>query len=392
MIGFDPSSEQSLVQETAARYLRERYGFSKRAEIMSSQHGYDRAIWSDFAEMGWLGLPFDEEFGGVGGSIFDVMLLMQCFGRALVVEPYLSTVVLGGMTIQASGSAAQKRKVLPPLIAGTAHLAFGFAEPKSGYDLFDVETRARRDGASWTISGRKAVVLGAECADLLLVSVRTSGERRDPAGLSLFLLDTSRTGLTLRGYQTIDGRRAAEVILDGVSADDEDLIGPQDQASAAIQRAALAGTVAVMGEAVGALAGALDSTTDYLNQREQFGRKLASFQALRHRVADMYVIKEEAMALTLRAARQAQTGQAAESVAMIAAAKAYIGEEGIKMAEDAVQLHGAIAITNEIIVGHYLKKLIAVDRLFGDVAHHLDIFTRSEDVFAANAAHGDGLT
>jgi len=373
MIELDMSPEQAILRQTVIRFLREKYDFSKRQKIIKSHNGCDETIWASFAEMGWLGIPFDEEWGGASGSRYDLVLLAESFGRALVVEPYLSTVVLGGLTIQQHGSDAQRRKVLPDLVAGRTQVAAACYEPKSSYDPFDVVTQVRQSGGRWIIDGQKAVVLGAPSADYFVVSARISGGRSDHEGLALFLLEKDRPGISLRGYRTIDGRGAAELTLTNVEATKDDLLGDEGSSGKAIAEAVEAGALFLASEAAGAMAAALEMTADYLNQREQYGHKLASYQALRHRVADMYVRKQEASALVIAAVRAADSG-ATEKGALVSAAKAYIGQEGRKLAEDAVQLHGAIAITDEYIVGHYLKKMIATDRMFGDVSHHLSMY------------------
>lgn len=399
MLKIDLTDEQIMLVEASSRYMTEEYGFRERTRVIASDDGYDREKWRAFARMGWLGLPFPEAYGGAGGTALDLLLLLQSFGRALVVEPYLSTVVLGGLTVLATGNEEQKQKLLPPLIAGDLQIAAGFGEPQSGYDIDDVLARAERRGEGYSLSGHKAVVLGAPSADYFIVSARTSGGQRDREGIALFLLQRSLPGISLRSYQTIDGRRAAEVRLDDVRVSGADLLGAPGKAASALAEAALMATVALLGEAMGCLEGAVAETAAYLNVREQFGQKLASFQALRHRVADMFVGKEEVKALCLLAAGSiatrngsgngpdngADNGSAVEAVS---AAKAYAGQVGRKVCEEAVQLHGAIAITDEYIVGHYLKRLIAIDRLFGDTDYHLERFLASRGSFEDAAMGG----
>jgi alkylation response protein AidB-like acyl-CoA dehydrogenase len=367
-------TERKMLQEIAERYLRDRYDFRERTRIVGSVNGYDSKRWRDFAQMGWLGLPFPEEYGGTGGTMSDVMVLMKAFGRSLVVEPFLSSVVLGGMTMLAAGTLEQKKQIIPQITSGSMQVAFGFAEPEAGYDSCDISTTAIRQGDRFCLNGRKAVVLGASSADLIIVSARSDGGRCDHQGISLFMVERSALGLALRGYQTIDGRRAAEVTLDDVLLDVDHVIGQIGFAGPVIEQTLMAGRLCTLGHAVGALAGSVERTIDYLTTREQFGRKLASYQALRHRVADMYVTVREAEALAELAAEAFMAGPNTDSAAIISGAKAYIAEEGRAVAENAVQLHGAIAITDEYIVGHYLKSIVAIDRLFGDVEFNLDVF------------------
>ena len=371
------SSEQEMLQESAGRYLRDRYSFAERTRIVASADGYDKLKWRDFAEMGWLGLPFPEEHGGSGATMFEVMLLMKEFGRSLVVEPFLSSVVLGGLTVLYAGDKEQKRKFLSQIAAGQTQVALGFAEPEAGYNAHTIRTAAKAEGEGFRLNGKKAVVFGAPSSDYMIVSARTSGEPSDMQGISLFIFQRSTPGVTLRSYQTIDGRRAAEVVLDDVRLGRDQLIGEAGSGGPVIDQVLMAGRVAVVGEAVGSLNGAIDRTIEYLNTREQFGKKLASFQALRHRVADMYVLTREADALAGVAAQAFISSESPGRFAAVSGAKAYVGEKGRWVAENAVQLHGAIAIADEYIVGHYLKRVVSIDRLFGDVEHNLEDFMKS---------------
>ncbi|MBL8381690.1 MAG: acyl-CoA dehydrogenase family protein [Burkholderiales bacterium] len=365
------SPEQRMLQDAAARYLEKAYGFQERQAIVAAGSDGDAGKWRDFAQMGWLGLPLPESDGGNGGSALDLFLLAQAFGKALAVEPYLSTVVLGAMTVAAAGNAAQRARILPGVIAGRTRLAFGCTEPESGYALLDVQTRARASGDGFVLTGDKSVVLGAASADHLLISARTAGARDSRLGISLFLVDRTAPGVTLRPYGTIDGRRAAEVKLQEVRVGRDALLGELHGAAARIEHAQALGIVTLLGEAVGCLEGALACTVEYHRNRHQFGKPLSSFQALRHRVADLYVAKEETRALCLLAAHAHAAGEPGAAQAL-AGAKAWVGQAGRHAAEEAVQLHGAIAITDEYVVGHYLKRIIAIDRLFGDTGTALD--------------------
>ena len=379
------SSEQEMLQDAAGRFLRERYDFRRRIAILDSADGFDRAVWRAFSDLGWLGLALPEEHGG-GGVMLDTALLMEAFGEALVIEPYVPTVVLGGQLIARCGDAAQRQRMLPAIVGGELLLALAHAEPQSGYQPYDVQTSAVGEGDTCRLGGRKAVVLGAPSANLLIVSARSSGNRQDRHGLSLFLVDPAAPGVRLEAYRTIDGARAAEVVLDGVIVTGKDRLGAEGAAADALDHALAAGALAVTSQAVGALEGAVMATAQYLNTREQFGQKLSAFQALRHRVADMYVAKEEARALSRLAAASFDAGDPAERDLSIAAAKAYAGESGRRVCEEAVQLHGAIGITDEIMVGHYLKKLIAVDRTFADSTACLDRFMAGSEALNVKAA------
>jgi alkylation response protein AidB-like acyl-CoA dehydrogenase len=374
MFKIELTPEQLMLQDTASRYMEAEYGFRERSRIVAS--GKDDATrWESYAEMGWLGLVFPEEFGGGAGDMVDLMVLMQAFGRSLAVEPYLASVVLGGLTVLSAGTAEQKERILPSLIAGKLKLAFAFAEPQSAYDPYNIQAKAERAGNGFVLSGDKAVVLGASSANYFVVAARTGGSRAERQGISLFLVDATSPGISLRDYQTLDGRRAAEVRFDRTQLGGDAVIGRRDDAAAELDQALLHGKLAVLGEAVGCLDGALSQTISHLNTREQFGKKLSTLQALRHRVAGMYMLVAEARALSFLAAQtfvRTTNGKRSESAA---AAKAYVGLNGQQVCREAVQLHGAIAIADEYIVGHYLKRLIVIDRLFGNIDHHIEKFT-----------------
>jgi alkylation response protein AidB-like acyl-CoA dehydrogenase len=379
------SPEQGMLQDAAARYMEKAYSFHERQRIVSAHTELEAGKWIDFARMGWLGLPIPESDGGAGGDALDVFLLMQAFGRALAVEPFLASAVLGGVCVASAGTVAQRARILPGLIAGETLLAFACAEPQGGYDLFDVVTQARRDDDGFVLSGHKSVVLGAACAHTVIVSARTHGLQHSKEGISLFLVDRSSPGVTLRPYATIDGRRAAEVHLEGVRVGADDLLGALHGAARHIEQARALGIIALLGEAVGCLDGAVACTIEYLKNREQFGQPLSRLQALRHRVADMYVAKEETRALCLLAA-QSHVQDEPDSAKAIAAAKAWVGRTGRWVAEEAVQLHGAIAITDEYVVGHYLKRMIAIDRMFGDTDESLDQYLELRGAFEDSAS------
>ncbi len=355
-----------MLRDVAQRFIREEYDFARRRDLIGSEAGYSEALWARFAQMGWLALPFAETDGGLGGSAVDLLLLMEAFGAGLVVEPYLSSVVMGGGAVAATGTAGQRAALLAPLIAGEMQLALAYAEPAAGYDLLPQQTTARRAGNGWRIDGHKAVVLGAPSADRLVVSAAVG----DTAGaLAFFLVDPRSSGVALTGYPTIDGRRAAEVRLQDAAGEQlgETATDGLETLEAVLRRASLA----VVGEAVGAMAKAVALTTEHLKTRVQFDRPLASFQALQHRLVDMFIAAEEARSLALWAADTLDQGNATESDRALSAAKVHVGEAGRMVGEQAVQLHGAIAITDEFPVGHYLKRLTAIDRLFGDADHHL---------------------
>lgn len=373
------SEEQGLLADSAGRWAAEAYPFSDRAKRLGVPTQRDDALWRFFAEQGWLGIAVPEAHGGSGLGARETQLVMQGFGKALSVEPYLATAVLGAQAVLAAGSEAQKQALLPVLCEGKLRLAFAFAEPGARYDAADVSTKALKSGGGWSLSGRKAVVLGAPVADSIVVVARTAGAQRDRSGLSLFLVPASAKGLSRRDYRTVDGLAASDLVLDGVQLSADALLGTEGAAWEAIERTLDAGASAVIGEAVGVMELAVWSTRDYLKQRVQFDKPLSSFQVLQHRVVEMYIALEEARSIALWAAQtldghgDRQDGaRAVDRSIAVSAAKAHIGDTGRTVGQGAVQLHGGMGIIEEFAIGHTLKRLTAIDRLFGDRWFHLD--------------------
>lgn len=371
------SEEQKMLQEMALRFMRDEYTFPKRQEMMGRDPGYSENIWSKFADMGWLALPFSEDVGGYGGTSLDLLLLMETFGASLVNEPFLGSVILGGGIVAAVATKDQRDRLLPPLFEGKHKLAFAYSEPGSGFELGPIKTRAFRLNNGWRLQGHKSIVLGAPFAGTLLV---TADCDETQSGAAVFAIDAEAQGLSLISYPTIDGRYAAEVHMEDVVAE---LLGHEpgniDKNVVQVVRKA---TLAVIGEAIGAMEAAVRLTREHLNTRVQFGKPLASFQVLQHRLVDMFIATEEARSLARWAANTLDQGTDEEGDHALSTAKIYVGQAGRMVGEHAVQLHGAIAITDEFYIGHYLKRLTAIDKLFGDTDHHLMqlIQSRSTDL------------
>ncbi|MGO4332874.1 acyl-CoA dehydrogenase family protein [Cupriavidus sp. M-11] len=367
---FQFSEEQSMLRDTLARYLADHYGFEARQAAVRSPAGWRPACWKALAqELGLLGAGFPERFGGLGGGAVEHMIVMEQFGRHLVVEPYLSTVVLGGGALL-HGNEALAAQWLPAIIGGEATVAWAHAEPRSRYCLHDVQSTAVRAQGGWRLSGHKAVVVAAPWATHLVVSARTGGTRRERAGISLFWLPRDTPGVALQAYPTVDGARAAEVRLDNVFVPDDALLGAEGQALALIERLSDEAAVALCAEAGGAMSRMLGDTVDYARQRKQFGVPIATFQVLQHRMADMYVQLEQAVALTQVAAMQAGADPQRRALAA-SAAKAHAGQAGKLVGQAAVQIHGGMGVTEELAVGHYFKRVTAIDLQFGSADHHL---------------------
>ena len=368
---FDPSEDQRLLVESVSRMLSDSYSFAQRKTYMSLPEGYSPAIWSRFAEQGLLGLPFAEDYGGYGGGPQDIMLVMQAFGRVLVLEPFFPTVVLAGTAINTAGTTDQKATLLPAIAEGTLKMAFAHNERQARYDLTDVVTTAHRNGSGWVLDGSKTVVSHGEAADKIIVSARTGGDRHDRDGITLFLVDASAPGVARRGYLSRDDTRAADISLSNVSVTNADVLGEAGNGLAIIQRVIEAGIAATAGETVGAMEAMNEMTLEYSKTRVQFGQPIGSYQVVQHRLADMFMAQEQGRSMALLATMSIDNPDAATRAHDIALAKVGIGQAGRYVAQSAVQMHGGIGMTEEYAVGHYFRRCMIIERLFGDPAYYL---------------------
>lgn len=368
---FDLSDEQRQLKDNLERLMAAEYGFDKRTAYAASPHGWSRELWATYAELGLLAVPFAEADGGIGGGPTETMIIMEQLGHAMALEPYLATVVLGGGFLRHGGSAEQKARLIPGIVSGETTLAFAQQEKQSRYDLADVATTARRDGNGWVIDGEKGVVIGGDAADHFIVTARTAGARRDHTGIGAFIVDAKSTGLSRRGYVTQDGQRAAQLTFAGVKVPASDVIGDSAGALPLIERVVDEGIAALCAEAIGVMTMMHATTLDYLKTRKQFGLTIGSFQAVQHRAADMFVALEQARSMAMFATMMADDSDARERARAISAAKVQIGRSGRQIGQEAVQLHGGIAMTMEYNVGHAFKRMTMIDRIFGDTDHHL---------------------
>ena len=371
---FSLSETQRMLAETTGRLVRERYGFEDRKKIIAGPDGFSRPMWATFAELGLTGLGIAEEYDGLGGTMGDMAVVAETFGRALVVEPYLPTLVLGAGALGLAGSDAQKAEILPQVVAGECFLAVAHGEPKSRYTLCHVETLAVADGGDYLLTGAKAVVLGGDAADYFLVSARTAGATSDTQGISLFLVPRAAAGLAIRAYPNIDGTRAADLVLDRVRVPAASKIGEIGQALPIITHSVGRAIAYLCAEAVGAMEALNALTLDYLKTRTQFGQPIGAFQVLQHRMVDMAVALEQARSMAILAADRADDPHPGERARAISAAKVQIGRSGRLIGQSSVQMHGGIGITDEYAGGHYFKRLTLIDRTFGDADHHLARF------------------
>ncbi|MFH5924720.1 acyl-CoA dehydrogenase family protein [Roseomonas xinghualingensis] len=364
---FDLTEEQRLLKESVDRFVADN-------QRDPGAHGgaVDEAkLWSGIAELGLLAVPFSEEEGGIGGGPVETMIVMEALGRGLITAPYLPTVVLGGGFLRLGGTEAQRQEFIPQIVDGSLTMAFAQLEKQSRYDLHDVATTAKRDGDDYVLDGRKGVVLGGDTAGLLVVTARTSGARRDEQGITLFLVDGNAQGVTRRGMASQDGQRVAEISFDSVRVPASRVLGEVDNGLPLATHVVDVAIAALCADSLGAMEELQHLTVEYLKTRQQFGVAIGSFQALQHRAADMLVAVEQARSMAMYAAMMAEEADARERRPAIAAAKAQVNRSARQVGQEAVQLHGGIAMTWEYKAGHYFKRLTTSELMFGDTDHHL---------------------
>ena len=371
-MNFELTDERQMMQDSLRRFLSDRYTTQVRTENLDSDAGFNADIWAQLAELGILGALFPEAQGGYGGSGFDIAVVFEELGRAGVVEPLLDSAILGGGLIAALGS-SDHQSLVEQVIDGTLHLGFAHGEPASRYDLAHVETTATQSGDEITLTGRKAVVVNAEAAGFLIISARETGAVTDEQGISLFLVPVDTPGLSLRGYPLMAGGRAAEVELDAVTLPISTRLGIAGQAYPVIADRVAAASVALAAEALGAMETATALTRDYLQTRQQFGRPIGSFQALQHRMADLLIELEQARSAVINVAGHLSAAPRKRDL-HISAARNLIARVGRLVAEDAIQLHGGIAMTQEYELAHFAKRIVMAEHRFGDADYHLEQF------------------
>ncbi|MDA9509403.1 acyl-CoA dehydrogenase [Bradyrhizobium sp. CCBAU 11386] len=361
------TEEQELLRSSVQRLLRDQYDFEARRKIVASEDGFSRQQWAAFAELGLLAAPLSEDAGGLGGGPLSTMIIMHEFGRHLVVEPFVETVVLAGGLIEHVGKPEQRQAFIPGIIDGSKIWALAWTEKGSRFDFANVKTTARREGNDYILSGAKTMVIAAPWADYLIVSARTSGDDRDRGGVSLFVVHRRAAGIDLQSFKTIDGRRAAEVSLREVRGQ---LLGREGDGVAALEAARDRAMGALCAEAVGAIGELNAATLEYSKTRKQFGTTIGSFQVLQHRMVDMFIAHQEALSLMQHLNLSLSVGESGLS-RLASGAKSKIGYAGRFVADQAVQLHGGMGMTDELNVGHYFKRISSINIQFGDPAFHV---------------------
>jgi len=371
VMDFSFSEEQTLLQDSVQRFIEKSYPFSERQKLIATDEGFSRDNWSVFAELGWLALPFREEDGGIGGTPVETMIVMEEFGKGLVTEPYLSTILMAGTAISRGTQPHHRESVLAKIMAGQTLAALAFVEPQARFNLADVKTTATASDSGFVINGFKGVVLGGPCADLLVVPARTGGEQRDEKGITLFLIDAMDSGVSRRDYPTVDGGRASEITFTDVVVTPEDVLGEVGQGYRLLEQAVDYAILAVGAEAVGCMEVLYKATVEYCKTREQFGQPISKFQVLQHRMVDMFIEHEQSKSLLYMAAMRMSEGEGPAARKAVSALKVQVGKGGRFVGQNAIQLHGGMGMTDELNIGHYFKRLTTIDTMFGNVDHHL---------------------
>lgn len=372
-MNFDFSEEQQLITDTVTRFVQDNYDLESRRALASSSQGFSSEHWQTMAELGWLGLPLPEADGGFGGNQVDTMLVMEQFGKGLVVEPYLASVVLGAGAVKRSDNAALKAELLPGVVDGSRQLALAYAEEQSRFDLNDVVTSVTSDGDGYQLNGHKSMVLNGASAQQVIVSARLSGGQTDTAGIVLLAVDTDADGVTCSGFPTVDGLQAAEFKFENVRVEANRLVAGPQLGYELLNTVATDGILALCAEAVGAMEVLYKDTVEYTAEREQFGHALAQFQVLQHRMVEMFMEYEQSKSLLYRATMETAQGMPTAQ-RTVHALKYLIGKNAIFIGENAVQLHGGMGMTEELRIGHYFKRLLVLEAQFGNTDFHLQKF------------------
>jgi alkylation response protein AidB-like acyl-CoA dehydrogenase len=368
---FEFSEEQQQLHDTVDRYLNEQYAFEKFRAVNASAEGWDKATWKGLADLGVLAINVPEEQGGLGFGPLENLALMGACGRSLLLEPFLSSAIIATAVLRAYAGVAAAADMLQKMASGDAIAALAHYESDSRFETQWVTTRAQKSADGYTLDGHKAVVMHAAAADTLLISARTAGSPGQCQGVSLFMVPRAAKGLTLESYPTIDGQRAADVYLKGVQVPADARLGDEGSALPHIDAAIDIGIAALCAEAVGVMQALVDATVNYVQNRQQFGVAIGRFQALQHRIADMLIHLEQARSMSYLAALRCTDENVVQRRRALSASKAVVGQSCRFVAQQAVQLHGGMGMTDELVVSHWFKRLTAAELMFGDSETHL---------------------
>lgn len=370
---FSLTEEQEMLADSIARFIETDYDFETRQRIAAGERGFSDEMWRTFAELGWTAVPFSEEDGGLDGGPVELMLMMQEFGRGLLVEPFLANIVLAGGALRRLASKDQKTKWMTPLIAGELHAGLAFAEPQARFELSDIATTAKEGGDGYILNGRKTLVLNGGAADLLIIPARTAGKQTDESGITLFAVPSNAAGLSRRAYPTVDGLQAAELDLADVTVGLDNVLGSVDEGFDTLRNIVDEATLAVSAEAVGIMQAMHDKTVEYSKDRVQFGVPIGTFQALQHRMVETMMSCEQSRSL-LYWCVMLNCSNDNDGRKAISALKYQVGTAGVHVAREAVQIHGGMGVTWELDIAHYFKRISAIDLMFGNADYHLDRF------------------
>ena len=367
------NEDQELIKSSVDKFIIETYDSESRRKTIKSNLGSDDIIWKQFADLGWLGLPFLEKDGGFGGDLMDLHILMESFGKGLVIEPYISTVILSGSILSLCPDSVLRNTIINNIMAGINKVSFAYAEPNSRYNLNDVSTIAKLENNKWVLNGHKSVVFGAGQSDYIIVSARTKGNRNEEEGISLFVIDKNNMGIEVQDYPTVDGFKAAEVKLNNVQLSSENLISNENEGYNIIKKSIDKTLVAIAAEASGIMSKMYEMTLEYIKTRKQFGVPIGKFQAIQHRTVEMLILSDEMKSLASMAALKADSSDGAKS---IYASKIHIGIGGRKLGQEAIQLHGGMGVTEEMDIGQYFKRITMLDTFLGNSDYYLGLYSK----------------
>ncbi|MFT7014120.1 MAG: alkylation response protein AidB-like acyl-CoA dehydrogenase [Pseudohongiellaceae bacterium] len=374
-MNFNISEEQAMIKDSVARFVTDDYSFDKRNKNVAMEAGFNPANWQTFAELGWLSIPFPEALGGFGGSVVDTMVIMEEFGKGLVAEPYVATVLLFGGLLTHSGEGELQQQLIAKIIDGSLQGSFAYLERQSRFELSDVKSSAVSKGENYLLNGEKTVVFNGSAAEKIIISARTSGGQYDENGISLFIVDADTDGLSRTDYRLMDGQRVANITLNNVAVSKSQLIGELHQGFSLIQSVVAETTRAICAEAVGIMQKLTETTVEYSKAREQFGTAIGKFQALQHRMVDMFIAGEQTRSLLYRAVCSANANSD-DSEKDLLALKVMVGRAGTLIGGEAIQLHGGMGMTDELDVGHYVKRLMMINTTFGDADYNQARFSK----------------
>ena len=372
------TEDQELIAKTAADFVKEKSPIARVRALRDTQDatGFSRPLWKEMAELGWVGIPFAETDGGAGLGMAELVVVLEELGRTLAPEPFLSTVLLGGAALAAAGSEAQRAAWLPKLTEGDAIIALAHQEARSRYDVHHIETVAEASGAGFALRGEKVQVLDGHVAEVLVVAARTAGATADESGITLFLVAPDAEGVTITRQSRLDGRNAALVRLDGVAVGGDSVVGEVGQGGAVLRNVIDRATIGLCAEMLGGMLEAFDLTLTHLKERQQFDVPIGSFQALKHRAADVFIELELSKSVVMAAARAADAGDPKLSQ-LVSLAKARCSDAYVLAANEGVQMFGGVGMTDEYDIGFYMKRARAAELSFGDAAFHRDRWART---------------